>query len=258
MPKMPYGDPRAAQAFGGNRSKITKLEKKDEFSTFKLIDPEPEMIGVHWVNKKPYTCPRVNQDSQIPCARCQEGFEILKERNQLMDKGNSKEDDTVKALKEKANAKLPQVKFYYKAIFLDGAGKGTVGFFEAGKTVYDELGRYVEQGLDLLSAKWRVQRTEQNPYYSLQNLGPAPELTEKQESDALKLLPASAEVQMNLKPLPEDYRSSVLHEDEQSVVAEDHTPEVSAEELESAIPDVSFDKLGEENPKRQLRRKASK
>lgn len=88
--------------------------------------------GEHWINNKPYPCPRVcsNED----CALCNTGFELLKKG-----KADNKPKNVMDALRSQW---MPSTSYYVNILFTNFKGnpedlRGQIRYYKAPKTVLD-------------------------------------------------------------------------------------------------------------------------
>ena len=88
--------------------------------------------GEHWINNKPYPCPRVcsNED----CALCNTGFELLKKG-----KADNKQKPVMDALRSQW---MPSTSYYVNILFTNFKGnpedlRGQIKYYKAPKTVLD-------------------------------------------------------------------------------------------------------------------------
>lgn len=166
MPKVKYNDPKVAKLFGGS-AKTIRLKTKGQKVRFILGDDTPTMYGLHWLDRKAYSCPRVN--SEKSCPRCEEGYELLRELKELNLEKDSKE---YKEKKNKAMDKLPNISFYYPVLVVGGEGFEKGAFLvETVKTIYERFGDLQKKGKKLLDLVWELERTEKpGSYYALDDV----------------------------------------------------------------------------------------
>lgn len=116
---------------------LPPLKKGDPCSTGKAANTMEDWavtVGDHWIDKKPYPCPRIYDGGQCPI--CEVGFTILRE---LKENNAPKEE-----LSKTAKLWLPQTKWmvniYFPTIKINPDDlQGTVKFMQLPKTIYDKM-----------------------------------------------------------------------------------------------------------------------
>jgi len=234
MPKVGYNDPRVSKLYGGN-AKTVRLKTKGQTVKFVLGNETPTMYGLHWIDKKPFACPRVNDDTS--CPRCQEGFAMLSD---LKEMELDKESKEYKAIKKKAMDKLPQISFYYP-VLVSGGGVVDPGTYllEVTKTVYERFGALKEKGKDLLGLVWDLTRTEKpGSYYSLDDVGVAPELSAEDLEELGKIGEMDIDGSMNYASIETVYGADGKRVTEDDAEFEDFAK--SAEDSEATNSEPPF------------------
>jgi hypothetical protein len=207
MPKVTYNDPKVSKLYG-SFTKTLRLKIKGESVKFVLGAEYPVMYGLHWIDRKPFACPRVNQESD--CPRCKEGFDLLADlKKQKLDE-KSKE---YKDLKQKAMGYLPDIKYYYP-IFATGGSFGRGAYIlEATKMSYDRFGDLQSKGKDILNLHWQLDRTNKpGSYYTLDDIVEAYELTAEELEDIAKVAETDIDASMNYPSILDYYSQSVSDE----------------------------------------------
>ena len=198
MPKVTYNDPKVQKLYG-SYTKTLRLKTKGETIKFVLGAIEPTMYGLHWIDRHPYTCERVNNEKE--CPECILGFDALKALKELKLDTESKE---YKKLKADAMKHLPNISFYYPIFVTGGSWDRGSYVLETVKTVYERLGDLQDKGKDLLGLEWQLDRTEKpGKYYVLDDVGEAPELTPDELDDLQSVVDIDIDVSMNYPALSE-------------------------------------------------------
>lgn len=198
MPRVTYNDPKVQKLYG-SYTKTLRLKTKGESIKFVLGATEPTMFGLHWLDKHPYTCERVNKEKD--CAECQRGFDELKALKDMKLDVESKE---YKQLKKKAMDHLPNISFYYPIFVTGGSWERGAYILETVKTIYERLGDLQSKGKDLLGLEWQLDRTEKpGSYYTLDDVGEVSGL-EPEELDELQgMVDIDIDTSMNYPSLDE-------------------------------------------------------
>lgn len=233
MPKVSYNDPKVAKLYGSG-AKTIRFKTKGQFVKFVLGSSIPTMYGLHWIDKKAYSCPRVNEEKE--CVRCQEGFDLLvKVKEENLDK----ESKEFKAAKKTAMDKLPNISFYYPIFSVEGSFGTGAFLLETVKTVYQRFGDLEGKGKDLMGLLWQIDRTEKpGNYYTLDDVGDAPELSAEDLEELTKVADIDIDASMNYVSINDYYaehRNVELKEGE-----EEFDPE------SNSISDLMKDKESEE------------
>ena len=203
MPKVGYNDPRVNKLYGGF-AKTIRLKKLGQKVNFILGETDPVMYGLHWMDKKAYTCPRVNEEAE--CQRCQKGFDLLAG---LKEKNLDSESKEYKALKKEALDKLPQISFYYPVFVTGGSFDRGAYLLEVTKTSYERLGALQAKGKDLLGLLWELERTEKpGSYYELDDVGELPDLTEEEAEELVKIAELDIDSTMSYPHIDDYYEDS--------------------------------------------------
>lgn len=198
MPKVSYNDPKVQKLYGGY-TKTLRLKTKGETIKFVLGATEPTMYGLHWFDRKPYQCDRVNKEKD--CKECQVGFDALKVLKDLKLDTESKE---YKKLKKQAMDHLPNINFYYPIFVTGGSWDRGAYVLETVKTIYQRFGDLQDKGKDLLGLEWQIDRTEKpGSYYILDDVGELPQLTADELEELQLVTEMDIDQSMNYPTLEE-------------------------------------------------------
>lgn len=204
MPKVTYNDPKVSKLYG-NQVKTLRLKVTGESVKFVLGDEFPVMYGLHWINKKPFACPRVNQEQE--CPRCKEGFERLAEfREQKLDK----ESKEYKELKRKTMNYLPDIKYYYPIFATGGSVARGVYLLEATKITYDRFGNLKNKGKDILNLHWQIDKVNAPVYFQTDDIDEPTEMTVEELEELKIIAKADLESFMNYPSISEYYGDNTL------------------------------------------------
>lgn len=208
MPKVTYNDPKVSKLYG-SFTKTLRLKIKGESVKFVLGAEYPVMYGLHWIDRKPFACPRVNQEGE--CPRCKEGFDLLADlKKQKLDE-KSKE---YKDLKDKAMGHLPDIKYYYPIFATGGSFDRGTYILETTKMSYDRFGDLQSKGKDILNLHWQLDITKKpGSYYQLDDIVEAYELTEEESEALAKVAETDIDASMNYPSIFEYYNQSAADEE---------------------------------------------